>query len=90
MDAHEIEAKETVSASARLGRDDAEAMAREASKLIVAKGRKVREFELSGEPSDEALEAMLGPTGNLRAPTIRRGKTLLVGFDEGVYGDTLL
>jgi len=29
---------------------------------------------------------MLGPSGNLRAPTIRRGKTLLVGFNEDLYG----
>ena len=35
------------------------------------------------------LKAMLGPTGNLRAPTIRKGKTLLVGFNEEVYGDSL-
>jgi len=32
---------------------------------------------------------MLGPTGNLRAPTLRRGSTLLVGFNEGVYRKTL-
>ena len=35
--------------------------------------------------SDEAIDAMLGPTGNLRAPTIRSGKTLLVGFHEETY-----
>ncbi len=28
---------------------------------------------------------MLGPTGNLRAPTIRTGATVLVGFNEEVY-----
>jgi hypothetical protein len=30
---------------------------------------------------------MLGPTGNLRAPTIRRGKTVIVGFNEDAFGD---
>jgi hypothetical protein len=29
---------------------------------------------------------MLGPTGNLRAPTARVGKTLVVGFNEEAYG----
>ncbi|MEZ6006130.1 MAG: ArsC family (seleno)protein, partial [Planctomycetota bacterium] len=29
--------------------------------------------------------AMLGPSGNLRAPTIRKGKTLIVGFHEELY-----
>ena len=38
---------------------------------------------------DELLAMMLGPTGNLRAPTIRHGATLLVGFDEDVYMETL-
>ena len=28
---------------------------------------------------------MLGPTGNLRAPCLRVGKTVLVGFDEETY-----
>jgi hypothetical protein len=36
------------------------------------------------------LEAVLGPTGNLRAPTLRVGKTLLVGFSEEVYRKQLL
>ena len=28
---------------------------------------------------------MPGPTGNLRAPTLRKGTTLLVGFNEETY-----
>ena len=35
------------------------------------------------------MDALLGPTGNLRAPTLRVGKTLLVGFDESSYVDVL-
>lgn len=49
------------------------------------KGKKVSEFEVKGNPSDDAVAAMLGPTGNLRAPTIQVGKTWLVGFNEEVY-----
>lgn len=33
---------------------------------------------------------MLGPTGNLRAPTLRVGKTVVVGFNEEVYNRSLL
>jgi hypothetical protein len=33
---------------------------------------------------------MLGPTGNLRAPTLRVGKTLVVGFNDESYTDVLL
>ena len=28
---------------------------------------------------------MLGPTGNLRAPTFKAGRTLVIGFDEATY-----
>jgi hypothetical protein len=33
---------------------------------------------------------MLGPTGNLRAPTLKVGKTLLVGFNEEAYEGVFL
>jgi hypothetical protein len=33
--------------------------------------------------------SVLGPTGNLRAPALRTGKTLLVGFNEEAYRQIL-
>ncbi len=54
--------------------------------MIVAKGKKVSEFAGGKGASDDAVAAMLGPTGNLRAPTVRVGKTLLVGFNDETYG----
>ena len=64
-------------------------MAKDASKLIVAKGKKVSEWKGGDTASKEAVEAMLGPTGNLRAPTLRVGKTVLVGFNDEVYSGAL-
>ena len=49
------------------------------------KGRKVDEFKLPAANADEAVAAMLGPTGNLRAPTLKVGSTLLVGFSDEVF-----
>jgi hypothetical protein len=41
-------------------------------------------------PDDDTLAAaILGPTGNLKAPTLRIGKTLLVGFNEEAYRQVL-
>jgi hypothetical protein len=41
-------------------------------------------------PDDETLAAhLLGPTGNLKAPTLRVGDTLLVGFGEEAYRQVL-
>ncbi|MBW1883097.1 MAG: hypothetical protein JRJ58_06185, partial [Deltaproteobacteria bacterium] len=47
-------------------------------------------FKAAEKDSREAIEAMLGPTGNLRAPTLRVGKTVLVGFNEEIYSASLL
>ena len=41
---------------------------------------------MKNAPDDDTLAGyLLGPTGNLRAPTIKQGKTLYVGFNEDVY-----
>ena len=78
-----------MSASRKLQKADARAMLKDASRLIVAKGKKVSEFAGGPRPSADAVDAMLGPTGNLRAPTARVGKTLLVGFNEDAYRTVL-
>ena len=83
----EIVATEAVDARAKLGRADALQMAKAASKLIVANGKNVVTFSMHKDsPDDRTLAAhMLGPTGTLRAPTIRKGETLLVEFNEEVF-----
>jgi arsenate reductase-like glutaredoxin family protein len=55
--------------------------------LIAARGKKVERLDLKTERPDKATveRLMLGPTGNLRAPTLRVGRTLIVGFDEETY-----
>jgi len=64
-------------------------MARAASRVIVAKGKKLEEFQ-GGSSGKQLVDAMLGPTGNLRAPTLRRGKTVIVGFNDEAYRKALL
>ncbi len=53
------------------------------------RGKKVTSFDLRRDSPPEAdlLAVMLGTTGNLRAPTVVRGKTLLVGFNADIYGE---
>ncbi len=66
---------------------DALRLLADAEHLYAAKGRKVVHVDLRTDaPSRKDLLALvLGPTGNLRAPTIRRGTTIIVGFDEATY-----
>lgn len=67
---------------------DASEILAESSRLIVAKGRSLERFDNPTET--EALDLMLGTTGNLRAPLVRSGKTTLVGFNEEAWADILL
>lgn len=62
-----------------------------AKRLLVMKGSKVAVFDLTkSKPADaELMELMLGSTGNLRAPVVVRGGTVLVGFSGDVYEDEL-
>jgi len=75
---------EEVSASQKLGEKEARQLIKGASKIFIAKGKKLEEFR-GGSARKEIVEKMLGSTGNLRAPTIKVGKTLLVGYNEETY-----
>ena len=81
---------DVVPASRKLGRDDAIALAAKVNTIIAAKGKKVATFKVASGAADAAIDAMLGPTGNMRSPTIRAGKTLLVGFNEEQFAAALL
>jgi len=71
----------------KLGKKDALAEAKRARHVYVGRGKKLVHFDLKKEPPSDAelLKHILGPTGNLRAPTIRVGQTMLVGFNEEAY-----
>ena len=75
----------------RRGREEALALAHGAETVVVARGRKLLVFDMKKDPPDDDTLAahLLGPTGNLRAPTLRRGRTLLVGYSEEAYQQVL-
>ena len=64
-------------------------MVHEAHRLVAAKGKKVTTIDLqSAPPADDVLAGlMLGPTGNLRAPIMRVGRTILVGYNDQAFTD---
>jgi arsenate reductase-like glutaredoxin family protein len=71
----------------RMGPREALALLEGANELVAARGRKVERIDLRKGMPDKATVArlMIGPSGNLRAPTLRVGKRVLVGFDEEAY-----
>ena len=74
----------------RRGRDEALKLAKAVRTVVVARGKKFVTFDMSAPPDDDTLAAhLLGPTGNLKAPTLRLGQTLLVGFGEPAYQQIL-
>lgn len=74
-----------------LGEKDALAMAREADEIYAAKGKKVVHLVMKRDKPDAATikSLLVGPTGRLRAPTLRVGRKLLVGFSEEAYKEVL-
>lgn len=82
--------RETVNATKqRYGDRDLLKVLGDATRVIVAKGKKVVEFDLKNDPPKKAdlVKACLGPSGNLRAPAIRKGKTWMIGFHPEPYGE---
>lgn len=75
----------------RFGPEEALKLARQASEIYVAKGKKVVRVDMKAAPPSDAdlLALLLGPSGNLRAPALRAGKTLLIGFDPTTYAEAL-
>jgi arsenate reductase-like glutaredoxin family protein len=73
------------------GKTEALALAKTVDRIVAAKGKKIVTFDMKKDRPDEAtlLSHLLGPTGNLRAPTIRKGRTLLVGFNPDAYDAVL-
>lgn len=62
-------------------------LVRSMRRLVAAKGKKWVAWDLAkDDPTDEEiLKAILGPSGNMRAPSWKRGKTLVVGFNADAY-----
>jgi arsenate reductase-like glutaredoxin family protein len=84
-------AEQLEASKVRLGSKEALTLLDGMDRLVAMRGTKVTSFDLKKDRPDDAtlLAHLLGPTGNLRAPTARVGKTLLVGFNEDAYRELL-
>ena len=92
LDQQGYAAKETINAAKqKIGPTEAVALVRQSERLLVAKGKSAVEHNLKTEQvaDEEITRLVIGPSGNLRAPTVRNGKTLLVGFHPEKFGEVL-
>lgn len=56
-----------------------------AAKITVAKGKAVTEINPKRDGKEAVLKLVMGPSGNLRAPTLRKGDAFVVGFHPDFY-----
>ena len=85
-----MEAKEEINAKKETYQSEkALELVASSNELFAAKGKKVVHINLKKEKptEEELLKLMLGPTGNLRAPTLKAGKKLVVGFNDEMYAN---
>ena len=75
----------------RMGPKEAMKLLEGANELVAMKGKKVERIDLRRGKPDKATvtRLMIGPSGHLRAPTLRVGKKIRVGFDEDSYQEVL-
>lgn len=84
--------QETVIANkTKIGPEDALALLKGIDTIVASRGANVQTLDLKKDkPEPEAILALIiGPTGNLRAPTVKIGKTLVVGFHAATYDEVL-
>jgi arsenate reductase-like glutaredoxin family protein len=75
----------------RYDADGVEAILTGIDEVYAMKGKHVVHLKVKKDktPKADVLAAILGPFGTLRAPAFRRGRTLIVGFDEATYASIL-
>jgi arsenate reductase-like glutaredoxin family protein len=83
-----VTAREIVDArKVKVGKPQIAQILRGTHQVIASKGTANVEFNLREEPPVEKIlyENLIGPTGSLRAPAIRIGRILVVGFSEDAW-----
>ena len=56
-----------------------------ASLIFTGKGKKWQEWNPASDDKANILKDVIGPSGNLRAPTWRIGNEFIVGFNPELY-----
>ncbi len=74
----------------KIAGDDAWNLLQSASEIVIGRGKKFSVFDPAGDDQEAILKQALGRTGNLRAPTLKLGKKLIIGFSEDMYAQHLV
>lgn len=69
----------------RFDTDAAWEMIKGVDTVTTAKGKKVQTWHPATDDKDKILKQVMGPSGNLRAPTLRMGNRFIIGFNDDLY-----
>lgn len=58
-----------------------------ATRVVVAKGKRIKTFVPNEDAQDSILKAVMGRSGNLRAPTVQVADVFYVGYNVALYAD---
>ncbi|MCX7418602.1 MAG: ArsC family (seleno)protein [Planctomycetia bacterium] len=84
MTSNSVAVSETIDArKIRFEPKEAVAFVRQADEAWIARGKTVHKiaFKKEGMADADLLKLIIGPSGFLRAPIIRRGKKIFIGFE---------
>ena len=60
-------------------------MIRGREQVFVGKGKKVLAFQPGEGNREDILKSAMGRSGNLRAPTLKTGGKVFIGYNEEIY-----
>lgn len=60
-------------------------MIQHAPAIVTAKGKKVQVWNPALDNKEKILKQAMGPSGNLRAPTLRTKDNFVIGFNADYY-----
>ena len=58
-----------------------------AARVVVAKGKRIETFVPTEDAQDAILKAVMGRSGNLRAPTLQIADVFYVGYNDALYAE---
>ena len=69
----------------KLSEEQVKVLVNESSQIHVAKVKRTLTFDPQQDDQEEILKSILGRSGTLRAPTLRIGSNLIVGYNDDLY-----
>ena len=86
IETHQVSIKDVVDArKERIDARKAWGLPHKAKSINTAKGKKVEKWNPSSDDKAAILQRVMGPSGNLRAPTYRIKDEFVVGFNPELY-----